>query len=151
MAQNHLMTAETHDEVLILLSSAPKTNNHEVPSYISIHLRTIPLKGLQSGSIPFGKNPICWRVTILSRIHCKAGPVSVRLVFETRGNCLGLCPSIIRMMVFLVQSTVPSAATILQLQCVNPDQSKTERSENRLCRCGKSWLTNFKFFFSRCR
>ena len=67
--------------------------------------------------------------------------MSVRLVFETRGKCQDF------VMVFLMQLTVPSAAPIQLSQCVNPDQLKTERLENNLCRCGKNWLTSLKFSF----
>ena len=50
-------------------------------------------------------------------------------------------------MVFLMQLTVPSAAPTQLSQCVNPDQLKTGRLENNLCRCGKSWLTSLEFSF----
>ena len=51
----------------------------------------------------------------------------------------------IRMMVFLVLLTVPSAAPMLLSQCVNPDQLNSERLENNLRLCGENWLTNKKF------
>ena len=76
-----------------------------------------------------------------TRIHCKAGSVSTSLVFETRGKCQYF---VVRYMV-VIQSTVPSAVPTL-IQCVNPDQLKSERSENNSCHYGKSWLTNLKFF-----
>ena len=76
MAQDHLMTTETHDEDLIL-SPAPKMNDREVPSYFD-SLANNTSNGLQSGSIPFGKNPICRLVTNLSEFIAKQ---SVRLVY----------------------------------------------------------------------
>ena len=65
----------------------------------------------------------------LVRIHCKAGSVSVRLVFETRAKC-----------------QVPSAVPIQLSLSANPNQLKTERLENNLRLCGENWLTNSEFF-----
>ena len=60
----HLMTKEIQGEDLIH-SHAPKMNNHKVPfHYDSLVNNTT--KGLQSGSIIFGKNPICQQTTNLS-------------------------------------------------------------------------------------
>ena len=67
-------------------SQALLMNMREVPSYYDSLVNSTS-KGLQSGSLPFGKNPICWRVRNLSEFNCEAGFVSVRLVFETRGKC----------------------------------------------------------------
>ena len=53
----------------------------------------------------------------------------------------------IRMVVFLMQLTVPSAAPIQLSQCVNPDQLKTERSENNLRLLWIELAENFKFSF----
>ena len=75
----HLMTIEIQDEGLIR-SQDPKVNNHEVPFYYC-SLANKTTNGLQSGSIFFGKNPICQHTTN------EAGSVSVRLVFETRAKC----------------------------------------------------------------
>ena len=80
------------------------------------------------------------------RIHCKAGSASVRLVLKHEANAKTLLGDI-RMMVFLLQLTVPSVAPVLLSQCVNPDQLKTERLENNLRPCGKCWLTNLKILF----
>ena len=85
MAQDHLMTTETYDEDLIP-SPAPRMNNHEVPSNFD-SLANNTSNGLQSGSTPFGNNPICRLVTNLSEFIAKQ---SVRLVFETRGKCQDL-------------------------------------------------------------
>ena len=72
------MTIEVQDEDLIL-SQAPKMNNREVPFYYD-SLANNTTKGVRFGSIIFGKDPTC-------RIHCKAGSVSVRIVFGTRAKC----------------------------------------------------------------
>ena len=64
MAQGHLTTTETHDEDLIL-PQAPKMDNLEVPFYYG-SLANNTSKGLQSGSIPCGKNPKCKLATNLS-------------------------------------------------------------------------------------
>ena len=85
MAQDHLMTTETHHEDLIL-SPAPKMNNHEVPTYFD-SLANNTSKGLQSGSIPFWEESNMLACNKLVRIHCKVGSASVRLVSETRGKC----------------------------------------------------------------
>ena len=143
MAQSHLMTTETHDEDLIL-PQAQKMNNHEVPSYFD-SLASNTSKELQSGSIPFGKSPICWYVTNLSEFIAKQVPCQSGLLLKHAANAKTLLLDI-RMMAFLMQLTVTSAAPTLLSQCVNPDQLKTERLENNLCRCGKSWLTSLKFF-----
>ena len=144
IAQGHPMRTETHDEELIL-SPAPKMKNHEAPSYFD-SLANNTSKRLQSGSIPFGKNPICRRVTNLSEFIAKQVPCQSGLSLKHEANVKTLLLDI-RMMVFLTQLTVPSAAPIQLSQCVNPDQLKTERLENNLRLCGKSWLTNLKFSF----
>ena len=83
MVWDHLIKTETHDEGLILLQ-VHEMNNHEVPSYrvpceqytkgITQWIDTLwEESGLLACNKPFG-------------IHCKAGSVSVRLVFETRGK-----------------------------------------------------------------
>ena len=78
------------------------------------------------------------------RIHCKAGSVSFRLVFATRGKCQDtICRK--KMLVCPMLLTVPSAAPMLQSQCVNPNQLKTESLENNLRLCGENWLTNSNF------
>ena len=142
MAQGHLRTTETHDEGFTL-PQAQKMNNHEVPSYFD-SLANNTSKELQSGSIPFGRSPICWHVTNLSEFIAKQVPCQSGLFLKHEANAKTLFFDI-RMMVFLMQLTVPSAAPTQLSQCVNPDQLKTGRLENNLCRCGKSWLTSLKF------
>ena len=138
------MTTETHDEGLTLLQ-APKMNNHEVQSCFDSLVNNTS-KELQSGSIPFGKSPICWRVTNLSEFIAKQVLCQSGLFSKHEANAKMLLLDI-RMMVFLMQLTVPFAAPIQLSQCVNPDQLKTERLENNLRLCGESWLTNLKFSF----
>ena len=75
MAHGHQMTVEIR-VVGMIRSQAPKMNKHEVPFYYG-SLANNTTKGLRSGPA-FNK---------LVRIHCKAGSVSVRLVFETRAKC----------------------------------------------------------------
>ena len=55
MAQDHLMTTETHDADLIL-PQALLMNMREVPSYYGSHVNSTILE-LRSGSILFGKGP----------------------------------------------------------------------------------------------
>ena len=64
--------AETRDEDLIL-PQTPKTNNHEVPFYYD-SLANNTSKELQSGSIPFGMNPMCKLVTNLSEFIARQVP-----------------------------------------------------------------------------
>ena len=70
MAQDHLMTTETHDEDL-MLSPAPKMNNHGLPFYNDSHANNTS-KGLPSGSSPSVKNQTCQTTTSLSEFHCKS-------------------------------------------------------------------------------
>ena len=85
MAHGHLMATETQDEDLIH-SPAPKMNNPVGPFYYDF-LANNTTKGLQKwidnlwaeSNVPACNKPV--------RIHCKAGSVSVRLVFETRAKC----------------------------------------------------------------
>ena len=72
VAQCHLMTIDIQDEDLIR-SQAPKMNNREVPSYFD-SLANNTSKELPNGSIPFGKSPICWRVTNLLEFIAKQVP-----------------------------------------------------------------------------
>ena len=76
-------------------------------------------------------------------IHCKAGSVSARLVFETRAKCQdfvarykddGISYSI----------NSPSVAPIQISLSAIPNHLKTERLENNLRHCGENWLTNLK-------
>ena len=63
------------------LSPAPKMNNHEVPFYFD-SLANNTSKGLPSGSIPFGKNPICSLATNLSEFIAKQVPCQSGLFLE---------------------------------------------------------------------
>ena len=76
MAQGHLMTFEIQDEDLIR-SQAPKMNKHEVPFYYGSLANKIT-KGLRSGSILFGMNPICQPTVdllqfIAKQVLCRSG------------------------------------------------------------------------------
>ena len=85
IAQGHLMTIEIQDEDLIR-SQAPKMNSREVPFYYG-SLANNTTKGItkwinnlgEESNMPADNKPVT--------IHCKAGSLSVRLVFETRGKC----------------------------------------------------------------
>ena len=144
LAQDHLMTTETRDEDLIL-PQAPKMNNHEVPFYYD-SLANNTSKELQSGSLPYGKSPICKLATNLSEFIARQVPCQSDLFLKHQANLKTLVLDI-RMMVFLMQSTVRSAAPVLLSQSVNPDQLKTERLENNLRPCGQCWLNTLKFSF----
>ena len=61
-------------------------SNHEVPSYFD-SVANNTSKALHSGSIPFWEESNLLASNKPVRIHCKAGSVSVRLVFEARGKC----------------------------------------------------------------
>ena len=126
MVQGHLMTIETHDEDSIL-PQAQKMNNHEVPSY-SDSLANKTSKELHSGSIPFGMNLVCWHVTNLLELIAMQAPCQSDSFFETRGKCQD----------FLVRYKDDGIPKTI---------SPISRSENSLCRCGESWLTNFQLFF----
>ena len=124
MALGHLMTTETQDEDLIL-SPAPKMNNHEVPSYFA-SLANKTSKGLQSGSIPVGKNPICQHTTNLSEFIAKQVLCRSGLYLKHEPNVKTLLLDI-KMMVSPMQLTVPSAAPIQISLSANPNQLKTVR------------------------
>ena len=70
----------------LILSLVPKINRHEVPFYYD-SLREQYHKGItiwinnlwERSNMPAYNKPV--------RIHCKAGSVSVRFVFETRAKC----------------------------------------------------------------
>ena len=85
MAQDHLMTIGIRDADLIF-PQALLMNMREVPSYY-----VFPCEQHHKGITKWIDNlweesnmPACNKPV---RIHCKAGSVSVRLVFETRGKC----------------------------------------------------------------
>ena len=142
MAQGHLMTIEIQDEDLIR-SQAPKMNKHEVPSYYG-SLANNTTKGLRSGSIIFGKNPICQHTTNLSdfiakQVLCRSG-----LYLKHEPNVKTLLLDI-KMLVSPMHLTVPSAVPIQLSLSANPNQLKTERLENNLRLCGENWLTNSNF------
>ena len=75
MVQSHLMTIEIRG-VDLILSQALKMNMHEVPSY---HGSRANNSVWEESNMPAYNKPV--------RIHCKAGSVSARLVFETRAKC----------------------------------------------------------------
>ena len=120
-------------------------NDHEVPS-CSDSFANNKSKELHSGSIPFGKNLVCLYVTNLKGFIAKQFLCQFGLFLKHEANVKSLF-SDVRMMVFFLQVTVPSAAPRQLSQCVNPDQLKNERLENILSRCGKYWLTSLKFSF----
>ena len=86
MAQGHLTLTETQD-VYLIRSQVPKMNMHEVPSFCSLRVSNTTLSGVtkcisniwEKSKIQAFNKPV--------RIHCKAGGVSARLVFETRPKC----------------------------------------------------------------
>ena len=143
MARDHLMTTEKQDECLIH-SPAPKMNNPVVPFYYD-SLANNTTKGLHSGSITFGKNPMCQRATNLSEFIAKQVPCQSGLFLKHEPNVRTLLLDT-RMMVSLVQLTLPSVVPIQISLSGNPNQLKTERSENNLRLCGENWPTNLKFF-----
>ena len=123
----------------LINSHAPKMNKHEVPSFYG-SLANNTTKGLRSGFIIFGKNPICQHSTNMSELIVMQVPCRSGLYLKHEPNAKTLLLDV-RMMAFLMQLTVTSAAPILLSQCVNTDQLKTE------CRRGKSWLTSLNFSF----
>ena len=78
------------------------------------------------------------------RIHCKAGSLSVRLVFETRAKCQDYVVLYKDDGISYVNGSLSAAPIQISLSA-NPNQLKTERSENNLRFCGESWLTHSKF------
>ena len=113
---------------------SPKMNNSVVPFYFD-SLANNTTKGLQSGSITFGKNPICQRATNLSKFIAKQVLCQSGLFLKHEPNVRTSLLDF-RMMVSLMQLTVPSAVPILQVSLsANPKQFKTERSDNNLRLC----------------
>ena len=100
MTKDHLMTTETQDEDFTH-SPDPKMNNPVVPSYDD-SLANSTTKGLQSGSIPFGKNPICWRITHLSEFIVKQLPCQSVFFLKHEAN-VGTLLIASRMIVSVVQ------------------------------------------------
>ena len=84
MAQDHQMTTETQDADLIF-PQALLINIREVPSYYDSHVNSTMLE-LRNGSILWETSNIPADNKLVT-IHCKAGSMSVRLVFETRAKC----------------------------------------------------------------
>ena len=70
MAQGRLMTVEIQGADLIL-SQALKMNLHEVPSYYGSRVNSTTLE-LRTGSIIFGKNPICQLTISLLRFSLRS-------------------------------------------------------------------------------
>ena len=88
MAQDHLMTTGTHDEDWIL-PQVPKMNNHGVPFLLLFPCEQY-LKGITKWIDNLWDESKMQACNKPVRIHRKAGSVSVRLVFETRGKCQDL-------------------------------------------------------------
>ena len=124
---NHLTTTETQD---LIHSQAPKMNNPVVPFFYN-SLANSTTKGLQSGSIIFGKNPICQRATNLSEFIAKQVPCQSGLFLKHEPNDRTVFLDI-RMMESLTQLTVPSAVPIQISLSANPNQLKTERSQKKI-------------------
>ena len=102
---NHVKTlSEAVGMVTSWIASVEQTLNA-----LSSTLANNTSKGLQSGSIPFGKNPICWRVTNLSEFIAKQVPCQSGLFLKHEANAKTLLLDM-RMMVFLMRLTVPFAA-----------------------------------------
>ena len=144
MAQGHLMTIRNTRRRLDPFSSAEDERPRSAvllqfpcEQYLKGITQWIDTLWVESGS---------WHVTNLLEFIAKQVLCQSDLFLKHEANVKTLL-SALRMMAFFEQSTVPSAAPILLSQCVNPDQLKSERSEDNLCRCGKNWLTNLKFFF----
>ena len=114
--------------ILLRHGNLPRENDGAIEFWLLRFPCEQNFKGLQSGSIPFGMNPICQRVTNLSEFIAKQVPCQSDLFLKHEANVQTLLLDI-RMMVFLMQLTVPSAAPIQLSKCVNPDQLKTERLE----------------------
>ena len=93
----------------------------------------------------FGKSPTCQRATNLSEFIANQSRfyVSKACVLEHEANVKTALLEI-RMMACLSQLTFPSAPIQISLSA-NPNQLKTERSENNLRLCGEKWLTNSNF------
>ena len=142
MAQVPLITTGTHNEGLIP-PQAHKMNNHEVPFYFD-SLANSTSKGFTKWIDHHWEESNMLACNKLVRIHCTAGSVSVGFFVKHEANAKTLL-FVKRMMVFLVQLTVPSAAPTQLSQCVNPDQLKTDRLANTLRLCGESCLTNLNF------
>ena len=139
MALGHLMTIELQDEDLIH-PQAPKLNNPVVPFYYD-SLASNSIKGLQSGSTVFLKNPTYQHTTNLSEFIVKQVQCRSSLFLKHEPNVRTLLLDI-RMMVSPIQLTVPSAAPTQISLSANPNQLQTESSENNLRLCGENWLTN---------
>ena len=79
-----LPTTTGTQDVDLILSQALKMNMREVPSYYGSRVNKTTLE-LQFGFL-FLKNPTCQHFNKPVRIHCKAGSVPARFVFETRAK-----------------------------------------------------------------
>ena len=136
------MTMEIQD-VDLIRSQAPRMNKHEVPSYYG-SLANNTTKGLRSGSIIFGKNPICQHTTSLSEFISTQVPFRSGLFLKHEPNVKTLLLDI-KMMVSPVQLTVLCATPIQLSLSANPNHLKTERLENNLRFCGECWQINSNF------
>ena len=108
MDQDHLMTIGIRDADLIL-PQALKMNMREVPSYYGSRANS-STKGLRSGSIIFGKHPICQHTTSLSEFIAKQVPCRSGLFLNHEANVKTLLLDT-KMMVFPMRLTVPFAAS----------------------------------------
>ena len=126
MVQDHLMTTETRGEDLIL-PQALKMINRWVPFYYDSFSNNTS-KELQSGSIPFGMNPICKLARNMSELIAWQVPCQSDLFLKHKVIVKTLLLDI-RITAFSMQSTL-----------------NTERLEN-LYFCGKCRLNNLEFSF----
>ena len=117
-------------------------NKHEVPSHYGSRANNTT-KGLRSGLIIFGKNPICQHSTNLSEFIVRQVPCRPDCI-RNKSQVSGLCGPI-KDHGIPMQLTVHSAAPIQISRSANPNQLKTERLENNLSLCGENWLNILKF------
>ena len=141
-ALGHLMRKEIRDEDLIL-SQVPMMSSHEVQSYFDSFTNNTT-KGLQSGSITFGNNLICLHTTNRSGFIAKQALCRSDSSLKHEPNARNLLCDI-KMMVSPTPFLVPAAAQIHTSLSANPNQLKTERSEDKLGLCGENWMDNLTF------
>ena len=104
-----------------------KTNVHGVPSdYDSLLNNTT--KGIQSGSIHFWEESNRPAHNEPVRIHCKAGSVSARFVFETRAKCQDSVARFLKMIVSSYQLKVHSETPKQLSRSANSSHLKTRKS-----------------------
>ena len=109
MVQGHLMTMETQDVDLIRFQSP-----EDEKARSAVPLR-FPCEQYHKGITKWIDN--LWDESNMSahnklvRIHCKAGSLSVRLVFENKSQVAGLLWPDIKMMVSLLRSPSPASSS----------------------------------------